>query len=291
MNFMENYPDAQLAMRKTQAGRDIEPLTLRADTGKNALTRHWREAILVLVCVLALVGAISLNPIAQDLRYHAFADYRVLVGVPNFANVVSNLPFLIFGIIGLAFCIGPRKSGASNAWAMFFGGVALVFFGSGYYHARPMNATLAWDRLPMTVAFMALFVALLSEHIDASLERYLLLPALVVGSASVGWWYYADDLRFYAWVQFVPLLTIPLLLWLFPARYTHRMYLIYGLGFYLLAKVAETYDRELYAWTANVVSGHSVKHLLASLSGLCVYLMLRRRTSVLPETGHYIPSS
>jgi hypothetical protein len=245
-----------------------------------SLSRHWREATLILVSVLALVGAMSLDPIAQDLRYHDLADHRALFGVPNFANVASNLPFLIFGFIGLAFCIGPRKSGASNAWAIFFAGVALVFFGSGYYHARPSNATLVWDRLPMTVAFMALFVALLSEHVDASLERYLLLPALAVGAASVGWWYYADDLRFYAWVQFAPLLAIPLTLWLFPARYTHRLYLLYGLGFYLLAKVAEAYDREWYALTAGMLSGHSIKHLLASLSALCVYLMLRRRTPV-----------
>jgi hypothetical protein len=263
-------------MKNTQTKRTIELPTI----SRNVLRQHWREAILALIFLLALLAAVSLNPIAQDLRYHDLADNRTLVGVPNFVNVISNVPFLVFGIFGVVLCVGPRASGASNAWAIFFAGVSLVSLGSGYYHARPINATLVWDRLPMTLAFMALFVALLAEHVDASLERYLLVPALALGAASVGWWYYADDLRFYAWVQLAPLLAIPLVLWLFPPRYTHRRYLIYGLGFYLAAKVAEIYDRELYALTADAVSGHPIKHLLASLSTLYVYLMLRRRTPV-----------
>lgn len=240
--------------------------------------RRWREALLVLVPVLALIGMLSFEPIAQSERYHDFTDTRTLLGVPNFANVVSNLPFLVVGIAGLTLCLGARKAGARSSWATFFAGVALVSIGSGYYHAAPSSAALIWDRLPMTAAFMALLVALLSEHVAESLERYLLLPALAAGIASIGWWHYADDLRFYIWVQSAPLLVIPLVIFLFPPAYTRRVYLLYGLGFYLLAKAAELYDRELYALTHNLVSGHSIKHLLACASAFWVYLMLRRRT-------------
>jgi hypothetical protein len=239
--------------------------------------RYWREMLLVLVPSLGLVGVLLLAPIPQDPRYHHFADIRTLLGVPNFANIVSNLPFLIVGIAGLALSFGARRTGAWACWATFFTGVALVCLGSGYYHAAPTDAALVWDRLPMTVAFMGLFVALLSEHVTAPLARYLLLPALVAGIASIGWWHVADDLRFYVWVQSAPLLVIPLALLLFPPRYTHRFYLLYGLAFYLLAKIAELYDQELYALTQGALSGHSLKHLLASLSALSVYLMLRRR--------------
>ncbi len=132
----------------------------------------------------------------------------------------------------------------------------------------------------MTLAFMGLFVALLSEHTDESLGRFLLAPALVLGVASVGWWRYADDLRFYYWVQLAPLLLIPVLLALFSPKYTHRTYLLYGLGSYVLAKIAENYDQELFALTSNFVSGHSVKHVLAALGALFVYLMLRQRRPV-----------
>jgi hypothetical protein len=158
--------------------------------------------------------------------------------------------------------------------------VALVFAGSGYYHATPNDNTLVWDRLPMTLAFMGLFAALVSEHLGAQWERPVLVPALVIGVGSVLWWRYSDDLRVYIWVQLAPLLAIPFILAMFPARYTHRVYLLYGLFFYALAKVAELYDRETFAQTSLLVSGHSLKHLTAALAPGMLLLMLRRRQAL-----------
>lgn len=245
-------------------------------TRSHAPRRYGREIALLLVPLLALAGIHMIPPIAQDPQYHALADSRALFGIRNFANVVSNLPFLIFGIVGFAWCLRNRIT-TWSAWATFFTGVALVSVASGYYHANPNDATLVWDRLPMTIAFMGLFVAIVSEHANENLCRYLLLPAVVIGLASLAWWSYADDLRFYIWVQTAPLLTIPLALLLFPARYTHRIYLLYGLAFYFLAKVVEFYDAPIYSVTDHLISGHSIKHVLASLSALCIYMMLRRR--------------
>jgi hypothetical protein len=129
----------------------------------------------------------------------------------------------------------------------------------------------------MTVAFMGLFAALLSEHLGKEFEHRLLIPAVVVGIASVVWWKVTDDLRVYIWVQLTPLLVIPYVIAVFPGRYTHRHYLLYGVGFYALAKAAEYYDRETFTLTWSVLSGHSLKHLLAAAAPFCVYLMLRRR--------------
>jgi hypothetical protein len=78
-------------------------------------------------------------------------------------------------------------------------------------------------------------------------------------------------------VQFAPLLAIPFVLAVFPGRYTHRHYLLYGVAFYALAKVAEYYDYGFYALSSNILSGHSLKHLLAAVAPFFVYLMLRRR--------------
>lgn len=241
---------------------------------------YWREAVLCGIALALLAGAMAVDRIPQDLAYHHFADRRVMLGLPNFLNVASNLAFLLVGWAGVAFCIGGRGQGAILSWAVLFLGAALVAVGSAYYHWAPDNASLVWDRLPMTVGFMGLFVALLSEHIHERLERLLLLPALVIGAASVAWWHYADDLRFYAWVQLMPLVTISLLIALFPGRYTHRRCLVYGLVGYLLAKAAEAFDPQIYAATGELLSGHTLKHLLAALALLLVYLMLRRRTPV-----------
>ena len=41
------------------------------------------------------------------------------------------------------------------------------------------------DRLPIMLAFMSLFSALLTEHLGAGAERAILAPAVAVGIASV----------------------------------------------------------------------------------------------------------
>jgi len=104
--------------------------------------------------------------------------------------------------------------------------------------------------------------------------------SILIGAASVAWWHHADDLRFYAWVQFMPLVTISLLVALYPGRYTHRRYLVYGLVCYLAAKVAEALDPQIYAASGELLSGHTLKHLLAALALYYVYVMLRRRMPV-----------
>jgi hypothetical protein len=178
----------------------------------------------------------------------------------------------------MAWCYRNSGTTARLSWFVFFLGVALVFFGSGYYHREPNDDSLVWDRLPMTVAFMGLFAALLSEHLSAKLELRLLVPALVVGIASVFLWKATNDLRVYVWVQATPLLVIPYVIAVYPGRHTHRHYLLYGVGFYALAKVAELLDYRIYDATLTAISGHSLKHMLAAAAPFCVYLMLRRRT-------------
>jgi hypothetical protein len=51
--------------------------------------------------VVSLGGLLLLPPIPQDQSYHQFADQRTMFGIPNFWNVVSNLPFLAVGAAGL----------------------------------------------------------------------------------------------------------------------------------------------------------------------------------------------
>ncbi len=239
----------------------------------------WREAGLILLIIAPLLYLLSMvAPIPQDPRYHVFADSRPCLGLPNCSNMISNLAFFIVGTAGVLWCRSNPGAGAISSWAIFFLGVTLVFIGSGFYHYAPANDSLMWDRLPMTIAFMGLFAALLSEHLDRKREWQLLLPALAVGLASVVWWRLTDDLRIYLWVQITPLLVIAYVITVFPGRHTHRHYLLYGVACYTLAKVAENYDNNIYMLTAGAISGHTVKHLVAAIATLWVLLMLRRRT-------------
>ena len=246
-----------------------------------AVRPGWRHPLLLLLVFCPLLGLLFLygKPIPQDPGFHLFADARTCLGLKNFGNVASNLLFLAVGAIGMAWCGRNAGMTARSSWFVFFLGVALIFFGSGYYHYKPDDDSLAWDRLPMTIAFMGLFAALLSEHVSEKFELPLLIASLVIGIGSVVLWKYTNDLRVYLWVQVTPLLAIPFLIGFYPGRFTHRHYLLYGVGFYGLALVAQYFDNGIYVLTATGISGHSAKHLVAALAPLCVLLMLKRRAA------------
>lgn len=247
----------------------------------------WRESVLLALVLAPLVALFFVygKSIPQDPGFHVFADFRTCLGLKNFGNVASNLLFLAVGGLGMAWCFGNAAMTARRSWLVFFLGVALVFFGSGYYHYSPNDDSLAWDRLPMTIAFMGLFAALLTEHVPGRNELAMLVPALVIGIGSVVLWKFTNDLRVYLWVQATPLLVIPYLIAAYPARFTHRRYLLYGVGFYALALIAQELDYGIYNATGQAISGHSFKHLVAAGAPYCVFLMLRRRTKNTKDEG------
>ena len=234
--------------------------------------------MLLLVIVFGSLGLmLSTQPFGQDPNYHHFADRRAFFGVPNFFDVMSNIPFLLIGLAGIRFCAGNRLVSFRAAWLTLFAGIAIVSAGSAYYHWNPNNQTLVWDRLPMTIGFMGLFVALLAEYASAWLGRFLLVPAMLVGLSSVLYWHWFDDLRFYVWVQLLPLLMVPAVMLLFRPRYSRQWLLLLALAFYVLAKISETYDAEVFAFNQNLFSGHSLKHLLAACGCFSILVMLKTR--------------
>jgi hypothetical protein len=103
-----------------------------------------------------------------------------MLGVPNAADVLSNLAFLFAGAAGLLFLSTDRSATAFREsrerlpYFFFFAGVCLTAFGSAWYHLAPDHARLVWDRLPMTVAFLSLFAAFLAERVRPDLARRLL---------------------------------------------------------------------------------------------------------------------
>ncbi len=247
----------------------------------NVTKERWRMGIFVAALVAGVLFAFSQPRFAQDPAYHLFADDRALGGVPNFWNVVTNLPFLVVGAFGLARLGRLRRPALRTGVLIFAAGVALVAFGSAYYHLAPSNATLVWDRLPMTVGFMALFSLIVRDRLSERLGRRALAPLLALGASSVLYWHAtelqgAGDLRFYYVIQFLPMVLIPLLL-LFGAGTggLESAWLWATLGLYLVAKQAESHDRALFA-ASGLLSGHSLKHLVAAGAVLCALLAALR---------------
>ncbi len=252
---------------------------------------HARRVLLLLViAIAAAVWLFSKAPIPQSTAYHCFADHRTIFGVPHFLNVVSNLPFLLIGAEGVHFLCSARarrRGGPAEEptiWAAYlalFVGVGLTAFGSAYYHLRPDNARLMWDRLPMAVAFMGLFTAIIAERINLRAGSLLLMPLLALGVWSVLYWHETDDLRPYYFVQFFSLAALPLILWLFPPRYTRTGDLFVALAWYVVAKFCENpYDGAIFE-AGRVVSGHTLKHLAAAMGAYQLLRMVKRRERVL----------
>lgn len=226
-------------------------------------------------------------PIPQRASYHDFADQRSWAGIPHAMDVLSNLPFLLVGLVGAWFTLRPASSNRFmdplEKWpyAAMFVSVALVGLGSGYYHWAPDNASLTFDRLPMAVGFMALFSAMIAERVDPKAGCYSLVPLMLAGVGSVLYWYFteqagAGDLRPYFLVQTYAICAIPIILLLFPAKYDRGWEMLIPVFLYGLAKVAEKNDRELYLLT-GFLSGHTLKHLLAAFSIFWILLILLRR--------------
>ena len=236
--------------------------------------------LLAVISLGSLLMVFTQPPFGQDLGYHRFADQRDFLGLPNFFNVISSLPFVIVGVAGISFCLRNRLGDLRIAWLSFFAGVTLVVPGSAFYHWTPNNASLVLDRLAMTVAFMGLTTAILGEYAGARIGRILLAPALTLGLMSVLYWHWFNDLRLYAWVQFFPLAVLPIVALVLCRRYTGQGFLAIALVCYVLAKLAEGYDHEIFEMTHDLVSGHTLKHLLAASGGYAILLMLKRRTSL-----------
>lgn len=243
-----------------------------------------KTAVLLLITMVAMVAAFVHAPVPQDPRFHDFADQRTIMGMPNFWNVMSNVPFVAVGIAGIwwiAAC--GRYSGFLTAnCLLFFTGILLTGIGSSYYHHAPDNQTLVCDRLPMTISFMAFFSIIIGMYLGRRAAALLLWPLVLTGLLSVVYWHITEnkghgDLRLYFLVQFLPMLLIPLMLLLYRRKGEPALYLWLVVLAYAIAKVLEASDDMIFGM-GQVISGHTLKHLFSALApALFLWALMKRR--------------
>ncbi len=242
-------------------------------------------SLLFLGCLAVVVFA--LKPIAQPLEYHQFADIRGCFGIANCGDVLSNVGFALAGVYGLCVVLfdkslfRPDQRTLKNLFLLFFSAVTAVSIGSTYYHLDPDNVRLFWDRLPITLAFLALFPAILADRINAKSGVYIAAAAIPAGVGALLYWLWSEmagagDLRFYGLVQAYPLLCLVLVPWLLPeARFSQTRFIYSMVGLYGVAKVLELFDEQVLTLTGQFISGHSMKHLVAAAACLVVVPMIR----------------
>jgi len=253
----------------------------------------WRTWLVVGVTVLAVAAALLVPAMPQPVAYHDFADHRDAFGIHNFLDVTSNGAFFVVGVLGLVVTLGRRARFEFTVerwpYVVFFVGVTLTAVGSAYYHLAPDNETLFWDRLPMTIAFMALVCSQIVDRISIRAGLALLVPMLVLGAASVIYWRITEragvgNVVPYGVLQGYAVVVLLLMAALTPSRYTRGKLLYWVFGWYVLSKFLETYDVEVFRW-GHLVSGHTLKHLAAAAAGVAVVVMLTRRTLIEKDPG------
>ncbi|WP_321477331.1 hypothetical protein [uncultured Paludibaculum sp.] len=249
-------------------------------------TRVQNQAGLLAVgCLLAITitGLLWLPPLQQDPGYHQFADHRTILGIPNFWNVLSNLPFLAVAALGA--WVLRRKPVFTETWErtahwLVVTGAAAIALGSGYYHWAPDSATLFWDRLPMTLVFMSILAITLGERVSLPSGSRALAPLIALGVFSVLNWRWTGDLRLYGAVQFFPMVALPLLLMLCPPRYSRQSGIWWMIALYVVAKLLEFNDRALAPYLLG--GGHPWKHLAAALALMAYFVSVARRAAATP---------
>ncbi|MFZ1851436.1 MAG: alkaline phytoceramidase [Nitrosomonas sp.] len=251
-----------------------------------------RELGLMAVLSLTVIAAaLLLSAVSQPDDYHDFADQRSFWSVPNFNDVISNIAFIISGSAGLVLLFRFYTSATPQAfhhirecipYALLFLSVVAAGFGSTYYHWSPDNDRLMWDRLPIAISIVTLLSATFTDRVSVKLGLWILLPLIILAITSVLYWYWTElqgvgNLNLYIAVQFYSIVLIAWVGLRFPSRYTHGTYIFHVIALYGLAKIVEILDAQIFTWSNGIVSGHTLKHLIAALAAYRIVQMLRNR--------------
>lgn len=249
-------------------------------------TQVRRQVWLIIATVAAFYGLLrlSLGPLPQDPSYHLLADTRTCLGViPRAGDVLTNLAIFAAGLFGLA--LRPRMTVAPEARTavdVLIAASILTAFGSAYYHWAPANATLIWDRLPMAIVLMSLLVLVMADRVHPLFARHALWPFTALGVASVILWGVSEamgqgDVLLYLIVRICTVAAIALLLILRQPRHTGTKWLVAALVSEIVMTTFERWDQEVFNQTGGIVSGHSMKHVMAGVALAFVFWWLRVR--------------
>ncbi|QKO23106.1 hypothetical protein [Rhodoferax sp. BAB1] len=235
------------------------------------------EAVLLGAVLLLGLLAIFAPPLAQAPHFHDFADQRSWLGMPCALDVLSNLPFALFGLLGLRVLgrVPQLDATQQRLAALFFGGLLVTALGSAVYHWAPDDAGLVVDRLGMTVAFAGLLGLGVAVHLSARAGLALAAVVLLLGPVSVAVWAAQGNLLPWALLQGGGLVLLLVLAFMKPLPGALAVRWGAVIAIYVVAKLCEQADHAIYQATGEIISGHSLKHLVAAFAAWPVISALR----------------
>lgn len=227
--------------------------------------------LFIAFALFAVFFILFFPPMQEEANVHTYADTRSLLQIPNFYLVIFNLLFLGLGLKGLWDLRNKKKNLKTILWRIFFIAIVGVALGSSYYHLAPSDERLFWDRLAIVTAFMSLLAVVWAERVTSSIAKTIALILILTGIGSVVYWKLTGDIRFYLLVQYFPLILIALLCFFYPKPNDRNLYAV--IIFYVLAKLVEIYDGQIFELTHEWISGATLKQVAAAIG---VYFAYRK---------------
>lgn len=228
------------------------------------------ELGLIAGALVALLIACFGPHLAQYADYHAFADQRRLWGLPFAMDVLSNLPFALFGLWGLA-ALRKTQPGAQTGLAtLFFAGLIATAACSSWYHYAPDNAGLAVDRMGMVLAFAGLLGLATADRVSAAAGQWTAAAVLACGPAAVLVWTQGGNLLPWAVLQGGGMVLLAVLAVRRPVARAWGIPLGAVMAWYALAKLCELGDHAVFHASAGWISGHTLKHCAATMAAFPV---------------------
>lgn len=249
---------------------------------------HWRvpeqrlELVMWLVAACWLALAVFAPALPQPEAYHRFADQRALAGLPFAMDVLSNGGFVAGGAWGL-WRLGRTSWVALSGpvWVtsvLFFGGLLFTGVGSAAYHVQPDAAALMLDRMAMGVAFAGLLGLAVADRVSGRSALGMVIGVLLLAPVAAALAWRGGNATPWLVLQLGGLMLLLALTVVAPRGRlnggTWGLPLLSVVLIYALAKVFELADHAVFDITHGWVSGHTLKHLVAScvvwpvLSGL-----------------------
>jgi len=264
--------------------------------GRPALSRPEVALLLGVLALLAL--ALFGPPVALPAHYHAFADQRSAFGIPCVMDVLSNGPFALAGVAGLWQLAGTPANTLLPAQrtlaTLFFAGLLLTTVGSSWYHWQPDDAGLAVDRAGMSLAFAGLLGLAVADRVSDRAGHALAGCVLLLAPVAAVLPLVNGNMGPWAVVQAGGLVLLAAL----ALRRVRAGALGFSIGaviaLYAVAKGLEVSDHAVFELTQGVVSGHSLKHVVAALAALPVLWALhrlKRVRAVTPAGQNHTPAA
>lgn len=241
--------------------------------------------LLALWLMAAVLGPVLLTIPSHGLEAlhphgHPFVDARMFWGIPNFMDVLSNAPLLVAGLLGVG--VLQTRRGTQTlptvqlAMAVFFVGLMLTGLGSAWYHWAPDAQGLVLDRLGMAVAFAGALALAVSERVSVAAASVTLRMSLMVALLSAVMPLSHDNVWPWAVVQFGGMALMGWLSVQKPVAGAMGVRIGVLLALYAVAKLFELGDQAIFHATGELVSGHTLKHLVAALAVLPVVMAMRQ---------------